>query len=71
MNLDTDLYQPIYAGLEFFWPKMNKGGVVMIHDYFTPDLSGVKKAIDDYEKSIGERLFRTAVGDGFSIALIK
>lgn len=27
VSLDMDLYKPIKAGLEFFYPRMNKGGV--------------------------------------------
>ena len=27
VRLDMDLYDPIYAGLEFFYPRMSKGGV--------------------------------------------
>ena len=43
VNLDMDLYQPMLAGLEFFMQRMTAGGVILLHDYFHPDLSGVKK----------------------------
>ncbi|MDR1267790.1 MAG: TylF/MycF family methyltransferase [Holosporales bacterium] len=26
VSLDTDLYQPIHAGLEFFYPRLHEGG---------------------------------------------
>lgn len=29
VSLDTDLYQPILAGLEFFWPRLNPGGMIL------------------------------------------
>ena len=28
-----DLYKPIKAGLEFFYPRMNKGGYIFVHDF--------------------------------------
>ena len=34
VNLDVDLYKPTLAGLEFFYPKMVCGGVILIHDYY-------------------------------------
>jgi len=33
VSLDTDLYKPIKAGLEFFWYKMSRGGYIFVHDY--------------------------------------
>ncbi len=33
ISLDCDLYQPIYDGLNFFYPRLVKGGYILIHDY--------------------------------------
>lgn len=33
VHLDADLFAPIYAGLCYFYPKMNPGGYILIHDY--------------------------------------
>jgi hypothetical protein len=46
VNLDTDLYQGTYDGLEFFVPRMNTGGVIVVHD--APGIPGVACAIIDY-----------------------
>ena len=48
VSLDTDLYQGTMAGLEFFWPRMVRRGVIMIHDYNYYDCPGVKKAVDEF-----------------------
>lgn len=32
VNLDMDLYQPIKAGLEYFYPRLCVGGYIFIHD---------------------------------------
>ncbi len=47
VNIDADLYNPTQAGLEYFYPRLAKGGVIIIHDY-TPDWPGIVKAVDEY-----------------------
>ncbi len=45
VNLDVDLYESTRSCLEFFFPRMSPGGVVISHDYFA---SGVKAAFDEF-----------------------
>ncbi len=68
VNLDTDLYQPIKDGLEIFYPRMVKGGVILIHDYFSM-LEGVEKAVDEFLAK--NNLSAVPIGDRKSIAIIK
>jgi hypothetical protein len=70
VNLDMDLYQPTLEGLRFFYPRMTTGGVILCHDYFRYDLQGVKRAIDEYESSVGKHLHKVSVGDYCSIAIV-
>ncbi len=46
--LDGDLYQSTKDSLEFFYPKMVKGGVIVLDDYKSKHWPGVKKAIDEF-----------------------
>lgn len=47
--VDFDLYQPIKAALEFFYPRLTKGGYMFIHDYNLPVFDwGGKKAVDEF-----------------------
>lgn len=71
VNLDMDLYVPQIEGLRFFFDKMEKGGVILLHDYFDPVLPGVKKAVKDFLKERNEDIAVTAIGDSTSIAIIK
>lgn len=48
VNIDMDIYQSTKDGLEYFWPRMEKRGVVFIHDYFSWNCPGVKKAVDEF-----------------------
>ncbi len=53
VHLDMDLEKPIRDGLEVFWPRLVPGGVLLVHDYLSPQYPGVKKAVDEYFQSVG------------------
>ncbi|MDR2353098.1 MAG: TylF/MycF family methyltransferase [Deltaproteobacteria bacterium] len=49
VSLDMDLYKPMKSGLEFFYPKLSSGGIIMAHDYYHHGYSA-KQAIDEFAK---------------------
>ncbi len=53
VNMDADLYNPTKAGLEFFYPRLSPGGMIIIHDY-NPDWPGIMKAVDQFAATIPE-----------------
>jgi len=55
VNIDADLYAPTIAALDFFYPRMSKGGVIIIHDY-NHNWHGIPKAIDEFLQTIPESL---------------
>lgn len=46
LNLDVDFYEPSMSILENFYPKLSKGGVLMLDDYGVWD--GETMAVDEY-----------------------
>lgn len=48
VHLDCDLYQPIKAGLETFWPRLVEGGAVLVHDYFSSRYVRAREAVDEF-----------------------
>jgi O-methyltransferase len=54
VNLDADLYNPTKAGLEYFYPRLSPGGVILIHDY-NHKWEGLVKAVDDFAATIPEQ----------------
>jgi hypothetical protein len=48
VSIDCDIYEPIRAGLEFFWPRMDIGGMIFIHDYGSGYWPGATKAVDEF-----------------------
>ena len=48
VSLDADVYEPIYAGLSFFYPRLEKGGYIFVHDFNNDGYNGVRKAVVDF-----------------------
>jgi O-methyltransferase len=48
VHIDFDLYKPFKAGLEFFYPRLVKGGFLVMHDYNSLWWDGVENAIDEF-----------------------
>jgi O-methyltransferase len=46
VHLDADLYDPIIGGLNFFYPRMSKGGMILVHDYNA--WPGARKAVEEF-----------------------
>lgn len=70
VNLDFDLYEPTLAGIIFFYPRMLKGSIILIHDYFNEGYKGVKQAVEDFADK-EPQLITVPIGDNYSIAIIK
>ncbi len=49
LNIDVDVYEPTRAALEYFYPLVSKGGVILLDDYANV-FPGANKAVDDYFK---------------------
>lgn len=45
VSIDADLYNPIYDGLRFFYPRLNHGGYIFVHDFNNKVFAGAKKAV--------------------------
>ena len=48
VHLDVDLYQSTIDSLEFFYPRLIQGGIILTHDYHS---DGVYKAFVEFFKS--------------------
>jgi O-methyltransferase len=50
VHLDLDIYESTHKALDFFYPRMVSGGVIVSHDYSNLTVPGVRKAVDDFFK---------------------
>lgn len=50
LRLDMDMHDPTAVAMEYLWPKLVNGGILIIDDW---GYAGVRKAVDDYLDKVG------------------
>jgi O-methyltransferase len=55
VSIDCDLSLPTFSALEYFYPRVNNGGYIFVHDYNhgAGDFFGIKEALQKYQKLYG------------------
>ncbi len=53
VTIDVDLYEPIRDAVRFFYPRLQKGGIMYFDDYGYETFPGAKQAVDEFLQ--GER----------------
>jgi hypothetical protein len=48
VSLDCDLYQSYKECLEFFYPRLSTGGIILMDEYNDPPWPGCNKAVDEF-----------------------
>ena len=69
VHLDADLYLPTLEALKFFYPRMNPGGVIIIHDY-NHTWDGIPKAVNTFVENIPESIIELMDWQG-SVMIVK
>lgn len=55
--LDVDKYTPTMAALKFFYPRVNQGGYIFVHDYNSPESQfGVSRAVNEFMAERQEKI---------------
>ena len=67
VHVDVDLYEPTRSSLEYFYPLMSPGAVLLCDDYGSTDCPGALKACDEFLSDKPEKMIATAAGSGFFI----
>ncbi len=67
VSLDTDLYQPILEGLNYFYPLLSPGGYIFVHDYNNSLYKGAKVAVNEFSKESGVGFFPIPDGRGTAV----
>jgi O-methyltransferase len=68
--LDADLYKPTRAGLEFFYPRMSRGGYIFLHDYTSNESNqGVSRAAAEFLADKPEKVIE--IPDTWGTALFR
>lgn len=48
VHFDCDLYKPTKVALEYLWPILSRGGIMLFDEYSIPDWAGETKAVDEF-----------------------
>jgi hypothetical protein len=48
VHIDCDLYEPVSAGLRYFYPRLLPGGFLIVHDYSSLCWDGAERAVDEF-----------------------
>ncbi|MDR3303135.1 MAG: TylF/MycF family methyltransferase [Treponema sp.] len=57
VSIDADLYEPIYNGLCYFFPRLEKGGYIFVHDYNAMIYTGTKAAVRKFASEFNVPFF--------------
>jgi len=68
VSIDVDLYQAIEAGLNFFFPRLSRGGYILVHDFNNHDWRGVRPAVVKFCEDNG--LTYVPVADAYGSVVI-
>ncbi len=68
VSIDLNLYDPVKRALELFYPRMQKGGYILVSDYLAPFYEGTKKAVDEWSRETGVKF--VPVADFYGSVLI-
>jgi O-methyltransferase len=66
-HFDVDLYESTLACLEYFYPKMITGGIILSHDYSI--LTGVRKAFTEFLDDKPESLIELSTTQCFVVKI--
>lgn len=63
VSIDCDLYEPHVECLEFFYPRMERGGVIFFDDYYSVEYPMARTAVDEFLKDKSESLLHLRYSD--------
>lgn len=63
VSIDCDLYEPHLECLDFFYPRMKRGGIIFFDDYHSLEYPMGRVAIDQFLSNRSEKLFHIRYGE--------
>jgi hypothetical protein len=67
VHIDVDLYQPTLDSLEFFYPRMVPGGLIVCDDYGFRTCPGARNAVNGFFEDKPEAVISLTSGQGLVI----
>lgn len=67
VHIDVDLFEPTHRSLEFFYPRLAEGALLVCDDYGFDTCPGARKAMDDFFREKPEPIVHLPSGQAFVI----
>jgi hypothetical protein len=67
VHIDVDLYEPTRDSIQFFYPRLNNGGIIICDDYGFTTCPGATRAVDEFLTDKSEKMIALPCGGGFLI----
>jgi len=67
IHIDVDLYRPTLDSLEFFYPRIARGGIILMDDYGFITCPGAKRAADEFFSDKPEPILMLTTGQALVI----
>jgi O-methyltransferase len=67
VHIDVQLYQPTRDSIEFFYPRINSGGILVCDDYGFSTCPGARRAVDEFLSTKPEKILEMPCGNAFLI----
>ena len=67
VHVDVDLHQPTWDAVEFFYPRLSPGGILLCDDYGCSTCPGATAAVDAFLADKPEKMISLDAGGGFFI----
>ena len=67
IHIDVDLYQPTLDSLNFFYPRLSIGGVIVMDDYGSTRCPGATLAAQKFAKVTNEKIIHLTTAQGIII----
>ncbi len=62
VHIDIDLYRPTRDSLEFFYPRMNDGGIIIVDDFALCACPGATRAVEEVLSGKPEQMISLPTG---------
>lgn len=67
VHIDVDLYQPTLDSIKFFYPRMQRGGVIILDDYGFTTCPGAYRAVQEFMTDKLQYVLHAPTGQGVII----
>jgi len=64
VHIDVDVYEAHKVCFDFFYPRMVKGGIILLDDYDCPEWKGAKKATEEFCVKTGLKVINAGTQQG-------